>query len=283
MESLEKRKVIFYVVSVYLLTYALNLYVYLQGGYASLAARLFVPFQMFIPALVAAVLILKEKGKFKEYGLTFGGLKNYLLAYLLVISYYLIHSLVSFGLGLGRFVPLTEGFRQLAPDLQWPAWQIVLIVFILAPLQNLIFGFGEEFGWRGYLVNKLLPRGLGYTILVSGIIWGLWHAPVVLMGHNFPENPYAGVVVMTLATIPLGAIFLWLRLKSGSAVVVGFAHGVLNGTAFLGGAFMPTASLLWVNPVGLVGIPLLSLFAYFMFRLFPVEMPVGIKKENKRP
>jgi len=147
------------------------------------------------------------------------------------------------------------------------------MIFFLGPLQNIFFGFGEEFGWRGYLVNKLFPRGLWYTILVSGIVWGLWHAPVVLMGHNFPENPYLGVVVMTIVTIPLGAVFLWLRLKSGSAVVVGFAHGVLNGTVFLGGAFVPVASLLWANPVGVVGLPLLSLMAYFLFRFFPVKMP----------
>jgi len=147
-----------------------------------------------------------------------------------------------------------------------------LIVFILGPIQNIIFGFGEEFGWRGYLLNKLCSGGLWHSIWVSGIIWGIWHAPVVLMGHNFPENPYLGVVIMTLACIPLGAILIWFRLKSGSAVVVGFTHGVINGTVFLGGAFVPTTSMIWVNPLGLVGLPLLTISAFLLYRFFPVQV-----------
>lgn len=273
MRSFERNKIILFVVIVYLLTYALNLFIYLRGGYASQEALALVPLQMFIPALVAIVLIFREKGSFRAYGLTFGGFRYYLLAYLLMLGYHLVHSLISLGLGLGELVSLTEGFSRLAPDFQWPAWQIVLMIFILGPIQNIIFGFGEEFGWRGYLVNKLLPRGLWYTIVASGIIWGLWHAPVILMGHNFPEHPYFGVVLMTLVMIPLGAVFLWLRLKSGSAVVVGFAHGVLNGTVFLGGAFVPEASMLLANPVGLIGLPLFSLMAYVLFRYYPVKIP----------
>jgi hypothetical protein len=94
-QDFAKKNVILFVAVVYLLTYALNLYVYLQGGgYASQEARYLVPLQMFIPALVAAVLIFKEKGKFRECGLTFGGFSFYLLAYILIIGYHLVHSLV---------------------------------------------------------------------------------------------------------------------------------------------------------------------------------------------
>ncbi len=268
----DRKNVFLFVVVVYAVTFVLNLFVYLQGGYASASARALVPLQMFIPALVAAGLILKEKGSFREYGFRFGGLRYYLLAYLLMVGYHLLHSLLSWGFGFAEYVGLAEGFSRLAPDLQWPVWQIVLLVFILGPVQNIIFGFGEEFGWRGYLLNKLLPGGLWYAIVVGGVIWGLWHAPVVLMGHNFPENPYLGVITMTIAVIPMGAIFTWLRLKSGSAVVVGFAHGVLNGTVFLGGSFIPSASMLWANPVGLLGIPLLSLIAWLLFRFSPVRL-----------
>ncbi len=273
MSKSDKKNTILFVLIVYIITFSLNYYLYKQGGYASVLAQALVPLQMLIPALVAVALIIKEKGKFRDYGWKFGGIRFYLIAYLLMVGYHLLHSLLSLGLGLSEYVGLAEGFSRLAPDLQWPIWQIFLLIFILGPVQNIIFGFGEEFGWRGYLLNKLLPGGLWYAILVSGVIWGLWHAPVVLMGHNFPENPYLGVLIMTVSVIPIGAIFVWLRLKSGSAVVVGFAHGVLNGTVFLGGAFFPTASMLWVNPIGLLGLPLLTLIAWLLFRFFPVELP----------
>lgn len=268
----DRKNVILFVATVYLVTFTLNLFIYLQGGYASASARALVPLQMLIPAVVAVAFILKEKGRFREYGFRFGGLRYYLLAYLLMVGYHLLHSLLSRSLGFTEYVGLAEGFGRLAPDLQWPLWQIFIMLFVLGPVQNVIFGFGEEFGWRGFLLNKLLPGGLWYAILVSGVIWGLWHAPVVLMGHNFPENPYLGVIIMTIAVIPLGAIFTWLRLKSGSSVVVGFAHGVLNGTVFLGGAFIPAASMLWANPIGLLGIPLLCLIAWLLFRFFPVRL-----------
>ncbi|MDO9533849.1 MAG: CPBP family intramembrane metalloprotease [Bacillota bacterium] len=275
MQNLDKRNIVLFVAVVYVLTYALNFYIYLQGGFVSQIAIIIVPLQMLIPALVAAALILKERGKFRDYGFSFGKIRFYLLAYFLFVGYHLVHSLVSAAIGLGEFVPLAEGFSRIAPGMQWSVWQIVLVVFILGPVQNIVFGFGEEFGWRGYLVNKLLPWGLWNTILVSGIIWGLWHAPLILMEHNFPENPYLGILIMTLATISLGAVLIWLRLKTGSAVVVGFAHGVLNGTLFLGGAFVPTASMLWVNPIGLIGLPLLTLLAYSLFRFFPVRVNIN--------
>jgi len=275
MRNLDKKNIILFVAIVFVITFALNIYIYLQGGYASPLISILLPLQMFIPALVAVALILKEKGKFREYGFTFGRLRYYLLAYVIFVGYHLFHSLLSAAIGLGEFVSLTEGFSRLAPDMQWPVWQIVLVVFILGPVQNIIFGFGEEFGWRGYLLNKLLPGGLWYAILVSGIIWGLWHAPVIMMGHNFPENPYLGVLLMTLVSIPLGAVLIWLRLKTGSAVVVGFAHGAFNGTVFLGGSFIPAASMLWVNPIGLIGLPLLALLAYCLFRFFPVTININ--------
>lgn len=271
MQDKDKKDAFLFVVIVFVLTYAKNFYLYLQGGYQSELAMILVPLQMFIPALVAVVLIIREKGKFRDYGFKFGKLRYYLIAYLLIVGYHVVHSLVSVSLNLGEFVPLLEGFNRIAPGLNWPLWQIIMMVFILAPIQNTIFGFGEEFGWRGYLLNKLLPGGLFYAIVVSGVIWGLWHAPVILMGHNFPDDPYLGVVIMTLACIPLGAILIWLRLKSGSAVVVGFAHGVLNGTVFLAGAFIPNASMIWVNPIGLIGLPLLIILAFLLYRFFPVH------------
>ncbi|MBG0771858.1 MAG: CPBP family intramembrane metalloprotease, partial [Anaerolineaceae bacterium] len=63
-------------------------------------------------------------------------------------------------------------------------WTIVVLqtlqAMLLAPVLNAISTFGEEFGWRGYLQSKLMPLGARKAVLLTGVIWGVWHWPVIL-------------------------------------------------------------------------------------------------------
>jgi len=45
----------------------------------------------------------------------------------------------------------------------------------------MIFTFGEEFGWRGYLLPRLAPLGGISAAIITGVIWGLWHTPVIVL------------------------------------------------------------------------------------------------------
>ncbi len=103
----------------------------------------------------------------------------------------------------------------------------------LAPLLNAPATFGEEIGWRGYLLPKLMPLGTWPALILSGIIWGLWHAPVILLGYNYPAHPQLGVLLMTGMCVILGILFGWTRLRTGSVWPAVFAHGSLNGAAGL--------------------------------------------------
>ncbi len=245
----------------------------MYGGYNTALARILVPLQMMIPAIVVLMIIIWQDGDFANYGLIFGGLKYYILAYFLMVGYHFVHSLISAGLGLGRFVEITEGLGGYYPGMEMPPAQLLyMLAFISAPLQNLILGLGEEFGWRGYLLNRLMAKGLRFTIITGGLIWGVWHAPVILLGHNFPGRPVLGMLLMVVVAIPFNAVFTWFRLKSGSVVVVGFAKGVFNATIFLGGVFYTTADAIFVNPVGLIGLPLLTLLAISLFKFFPPDL-----------
>lgn len=74
--------------------------------------------------------------------------------------------------------------------------------------------------------------GLGLAgLLISGAIWGLWHAPIILQGHNYSEHPYLGIAMMTVFTTLLGIIFGWLQQACGSVWAPTAAHGALNGIA----------------------------------------------------
>jgi len=106
---------------------------------------------------------------------------------------------------------------------------------LLSPILNLIPVFGEEFGWRAYLQPKLLPLGERKTYLIMGLIWGVWHAPVIAMGYNYsydyPGSPWAGVLLFIWVTFVLGTFFGWASLRAKSVWPAIIGHAVLNGTA----------------------------------------------------
>lgn len=93
---------------------------------------------------------------------------------------------------------------------------------------------GEEAGWRGYMMPKLEELfGTGKAILIGGIIWGVWHFPINMAGHNFGTGywgePWTGFIVFTLSTIFLNAILTYLTKKTGSVWPAAFTHAVNNG------------------------------------------------------
>ena len=53
-------------------------------------------------------------------------------------------------------------------------------------INTLVLTFSEEIGWRGWLQPKLSQQGLGFWGIsgVTGLIWGVWHAPIIALGHN---------------------------------------------------------------------------------------------------
>ena len=137
-----------------------------------------------------------------------------------------------------------SGFQELldaqlaaagSPELPIPIGVLVALQFVnvlIGAFINLIPAMGEELGWRGWLLPKLLPLGVLPAILLSGIIWGLWHAPLVLLGYNYPLVPgWLGVVMMCGMCILIGAVFSWLRIRSGTVWAPALAHGAFNAAA----------------------------------------------------
>ena len=113
--------------------------------------------------------------------------------------------------------------------------QIVMAVF-LSPVLNLFTCFGEEWGWRGYLLPKMREKlPLFAVLLVNGVIWGLWHAPLTAIGHNYgmgyPGYPVTGILAMCCFCIVMGVIFSFITIKTGSCIPAVIAHGALNGFA----------------------------------------------------
>lgn len=158
---------------------------------------------------------------------------------------------------------------------------------LISPILNLVSTFGEEFGWRGYLLPKLLPLGKRKAVILQGVIWGVWHWPVILMGYNYgfdyPGSPLLGPLAMVWFTVLVGIFFAWLSLKTESVWTANIAHGALNGIASLGVLFLIQSppTLLGPYPTGVIGsIPFLIVGAGIMLFGFPEEKPASVISAN---
>jgi membrane protease YdiL (CAAX protease family) len=98
---------------------------------------------------------------------------------------------------------------------------------------NAIFAFGEEAGWRGHLLKTFEGKPFWQAWLFTGAVWGIWHAPLILLGHNYPEHPRIGVAMMTIWCILLTPMFIYVRQKAKSVYSASFLHGFLNALAGL--------------------------------------------------
>ena len=106
---------------------------------------------------------------------------------------------------------------------------------LLAPLVfvNHILAFGEEVGWRGYLL-PLLCRKFGVTrgIIIDGVLWGAVHAPLVAFGVNYagdyPGAPWSGMLMMIVFATSVGVFLSWLTIKTKSIIPACISHGVIN-------------------------------------------------------
>ncbi|MBP3284571.1 MAG: CPBP family intramembrane metalloprotease [Clostridia bacterium] len=132
----------------------------------------------------------------------------------------------------------------------------------MAPFFNMLFAFGEEAGWRAFLQSALAKRfSLRKSILLTGLIWGLWHAPIIAMGHNYSFNyvgyPWLGIFAMCVFCIVVGIFLSYITIKTDSVWPAALAHGALNAIAGIGFYFVAdieSINRFWgPTPWGLVG------------------------------
>ena len=203
---------------------------------------------MFFPFLTALVLQKIDKEKFNHTGLVnFKFNWAWLVAWLLPVVMVLLCILVN---GLMPGVSLQYNAEQVINQYQvpeeqqelvreqmmrLPAWLMVISTLFSGLLMgasiNALFAFGEEYGWRNYLVNALRERKFWPAALFIGVVWGIWHFPLILMGHNYPNEPYWGVLMMVGFCVLAGVIELYFVLKTKSMIVAAVMHGTINAVA----------------------------------------------------
>jgi membrane protease YdiL (CAAX protease family) len=170
----------------------------------------------------------------------------------------------------GTQLPVSSGMLVLIQIVQ---------ALLLGPLINVIFTMGEELGWRGFLLPRLLPLGQWKALLISGLIWGIWHAPAIAQGHNYPDHPILGILLMTVFCILVGIIIGWMYLKARSPWVAALAHGSINAWAGLPYLFLVPGfdTVLGGTLTSLPGLVVMGLFIGWL--MLTKRLPVQVREE----
>ena len=159
-----------------------------------------------------------------------------------------------------------EVFKSQMSSLPIHYFWIVLIQGLIAGATiNALAAFGEETGWRGFLLKQFREMHFFKAATIIGAIWGVWHAPLILMGHNYSQHPVIGVFMMIAFCILLTPIMQYLTIKSKSVIAAAIAHGTMNAVAGVSIMAVSGGNDLTAGITGLAGFIALFIFVAGIF------------------
>lgn len=183
---------------------------------------------MWTPGIVGLVLSFYFGSRFKDIGFKKGNLKSYLYAYFVpaVTSLLVMLALILTGIGQFQIDPaLVERVGSVK--------SVLMRVLIFGPTLGAVLGFvsglGEEIGWRGFLHSRLITLKIKHPFLITGIIWAIWHWPLILFAdYATSAHPAISLSLFTCSILGYSVFMGYLREKSGSVFPAGLAHGAHN-------------------------------------------------------
>jgi len=229
------RRIMFFVV----LTFSLSVpfyYLIISSGLLMAKGGLYVLCLMWCPAVATATTCLVFRRNLRGLGWKPGKARYLLLGYALpLVTTAAVYGIVWLT-GLGGFpneTTITVFNEQLGTDFRPGMAMLVhfaLTATVTFALGGLIPALGEEIGWRGYLVPEL-AKVTSFTgvAVISGVIWTLYHVPIMLFGdYNAGAPPLYTLAMFAIGLMGLSIVLAWLRLKSGSVWPAVILHASYN-------------------------------------------------------
>lgn len=241
--------VVVFIVIAFGLSWLVEIPTWLSGGVTSPMFGLTTLGMMYTPtiaALVVVFLMVKPARKARYLGLVpFRPVWRKILLFVLAPILFLALGFAAFGIALALGWTdadwALEGFSTIVPE-GISTDMYLMSMYVQLPITLIIASasaFGEELGWRGFLTTALSPLGFWPSALIIGVVWGLWHAPIILMGYNFQRTDVTGVLWMCGFTLFVGVLLQWARYWTRNVWPAVVGHGALNATS--------TFSLIWLT------------------------------------
>ncbi|MGL4177827.1 MAG: CPBP family glutamic-type intramembrane protease [Dermatophilaceae bacterium] len=238
------------------------------------------------PALAAVVTRLVRREGWRDVSWRFGGRAGWRaigVGVLLPPGIGLVSYGVAWASGLVGFDPDgSEGEGTIAAFLV-----TLLIAGTVTGLSLALVAVGEELGWRGHMLTRMVDAGMPRPVLLSGLLWGLWHLPLTfLVGYAAGSSVALAAPLLVLQITAAGVVIGWLRLSTGSVWPAVVFHGWWN--ALIQTAFDPASTgdghETWVGESGVLTTGLLVVLALvllrrpWVMRRWPAEEPVALPR-----
>lgn len=251
-----------FVVSVLAVSWAFEALIVARGGVGTLGPLWLVAL-MCIPGALALLLRLVLRLGFADAGFRAGAGRDYALAVGAPLLLALLAGVLASALEIRHFAPLDTGALA-------AMGAMALTVLAL----GLMGAAGEEIGWRGFLLPKLIAGGTRHPYLVTAVVWALWHLPLIAFGGFYrTEHPWRMAAVYGVGIVAMSFFFSALRMRSGSVWVAAVVHAAHNFFFQFGvPALLLTApgsrAALWDLAVGDTGLAVAVLYAgaYLLLR-----------------
>jgi len=286
------------------LSWAVAAWIHQSGGFAGLGAAMgTVSLMLFMlgPSIAAVVCtLLFDRDRWADAlgfrGFGFGKVASWtVLSWITAIALTIASVLATvhvFGQQLGD--PLT--FMQTQLDAQgveapMPIENLLMIQMTVGLGVGLLFNtfyllISEELGWRGWLQPRLADLGFWPASIVIGVIWGLWHLPIILMGHNYGDLGWTGVAAMVGFTVMLTPYHALARERGGVIAAAGM-HGAINAVAGFSLMYLASPAWPWNGLTGVGGFAAMGggwglIFLYRMGRRKPATGYCRSIRQKKR-
>jgi membrane protease YdiL (CAAX protease family) len=188
-------------------------------------------FYTFFPAVISILLsfVIQKRWSFGDFSYTKFDPFYLFLGFIIPVILYI----------LSLAIQLRAGSLKLKPEIEWkkilPGIPVTILVLI-------IFVAGEEIGWRGFLQTPLINAfGAVGGVIILGLVWGIWHAPIALRGHNLTSDFWVETFVLypfmcVCYSFPLA----FLTIESGSIWPALIFHATNNTLGSIGTQIVDT-------------------------------------------
>jgi uncharacterized protein len=178
---------------------------------------------------------------------------------------------IAWSTGIARFAPAAVHPLGFPIPGDTPSERILasaIIAVTVGPLAMAVLALGEEIGWRGYMLTRLIEARVPQPVLVSGLVWGLWHAPMILNGKYIETSrPLVTCLLFVVTVSGSGWLAARLRLETGSIWPPVVMHASWNATvvSFFGASTQGDPETLWIGEGGvLVALSTTAVTAMFL-------------------